>query len=154
MNKIIFIIGVTFLCISISCKDRERPLSQHIAVTQEQNISIEYKAFSRGYFMAVSVDENRIKKYNDHTLKEFDSKKCSKKDWTSVLLCLDKITLEKIAELPAPSNKSSLDRKAQAQLKITSGKEIYTSANFDHGNPPEELKLLVDTILALTKSMN
>lgn len=151
MKKIICILGVTFLF--ISCKEANLSVSQHIAVAQEHPISIEYKAFSRGYFMAIFVDENIIKKYNDHTLKEFDSKKCSQKDWDLILHYLDTITLEKIAELSVPSNKSSLDKKAQAQLKITSGTEVYTSISFDHGYPPAELKLLIDTILALTKNM-
>ena len=153
MNKIIIILAVTFLCICISCKEKEVSLSQYFSTTQEKNISIEYMAFSRGYFMVISMDENLIKKYKNRTLKEFDSKKCSEKDWTSVLLYLDTIVVEKIAELTPPDNKSFSDRTAQAQLKIISGKETYTSINFDHGNPPEKLKPLVDIILSSTKSM-
>jgi len=151
MDKVIFILGVSFLF--ISCKEKEGSLSQHFSTTQEKNILIEYKAFSRGYFMAISIDENLIKKYKDRTLKEFHSQKCSEQNWASILLYLDTIAVEKIDRLTAPENKSSLDRKAQAQLKIISGKNTYTSVSFDHGNPPKELKLLVDTILSLTEQM-
>jgi len=151
MSKIIITLGVTFLFISY--KEREPSVSQYIAVAQEHLISVEYTAFSRGYFMAISIDENFIKKYKDPTHKEFDSKKCTEKDWNSVLLNLDAIAVDKIDQLIPPDNKSFSDRSAQAQLKIISGKEIYTSVNFDHGNPPEKLKPLVDIIISLTKNM-
>ncbi|MDH7446284.1 hypothetical protein [Aquimarina sp. 2201CG14-23] len=149
---------VLFLCTQFlfflgSCGQPKTIIQNGTTYNQQNITTIQYDAFSRGYFLAVSIDKDQIKKFKDRNLKEFDTKNCTEKDWNKVLLLINDIELKKINTLQAPSDKRTFDGAAHARLKIISGDKIYTSAGFDHGNPPEDLKVLVNTILSLTESI-
>jgi hypothetical protein len=52
------------------------------------------------------------------------------------------IKLTKIADLIAPSNKRFSDKALSANFIIKKNDISYISSDFDHGNPPKELKEL------------
>ncbi|WP_378180048.1 hypothetical protein [Aquimarina sp. SS2-1] len=150
MQRILFSISlVVFLG---SCKETQ-VIAQNTFANQENILLVEYDAISRGYFFAVKITNDSITKFKDRSKQESVSKPCSKKGWSEIISSLKKLELEKISDLKAPSDKRTFDGAAHAQLKITTTKETYTSTSFDDGNPPQELKPLVNTILSLTESI-
>ena len=58
------------------------------------------------------------------------------------------IKLSEIANLTAPSNKRFTDNALSAKFTIKKNNTSYESIEFDHGNPPKELK---DIYLLLEK---
>ena len=72
-------------------------------------------------------------------------------EWQKIIEAFQKIHLEELPNLEAPSKKRFYDGAAIANLKITYKDKIYESASFDHGNAPSEIKKLVDKINALVK---
>lgn len=141
----------TFL--SIPFNKKQYVIHKAKPIQELEIIQIEYKASSRGTFMQINIDKNFIKKSTDRTLKHIDSKKCSKTDWDMIMSLIKDIRLDHIGDLKMSSNKRHTDAALHAQLKVISRDSIYTSASFDHGNPPKEIKLLVNTILSLSESI-
>ncbi|MBQ4820006.1 DUF4377 domain-containing protein [Aquimarina sp. MMG016] len=145
--------SLQYSLVRIISKEKTKTIAQNIASTQNEPKSIVYNAFSRGYFITAEINKSAIKKFKDRNLQDFDSKKCNKKDWDNILSHIKKIDIKNISELKAPSEKRTFDGAAHAQLKIIVGDQTYTSSSFDHGNPPEEIKALVNTILSLAESI-
>ncbi len=121
--------------------------------SQEDIQSIEYDALSRGYFINLKINQNTIEKSTDREMKSIVSKKCLEKDWDAISSLLESVEIDQISELEAPSGKRLFDGAPHAQLKITTNRNMYISAGFDHGNPPKEIKELVDQILSLSESI-
>lgn len=76
--------------------------------------------------------------------------KLSKSDWNSLLDLLSKVDAEKIKDLKAPSEKRFYDGAMIAGLKVIYKDKTYESASFDHGNPPAEIKDLVNKIIEVS----
>ncbi len=150
--------SLKYTLVKILSKEKDASFKNHASVDttteQEKKISyVVYEAFSRGSFFYLKINETTIEKSIDRSLKNPASKKCSKKEWQNILSYIEKINLEKISELQAPSEKSHTDRALQAQLKISTPDLTFTSSNFDHGNPPKEIESLVNTMLSLAESI-
>ena len=62
-----------------------------------------------------------------------------------------KVDLEEIPNLKAPTEKLFHDGAAMANLKVTYKGKTYESQTFDNGFPPEKIKNLVNTILSFSK---
>ncbi|MDJ0644462.1 MAG: hypothetical protein QNJ57_00625 [Flavobacteriaceae bacterium] len=74
------------------------------------------------------------------------------KDWDHIIELVNEIKLDKIHSLEAPSDDRSTDRKMIAVVIITLGnKVVYTSSSFDDGNPPHQLKNLIEKLFAISK---
>ena len=63
-----------------------------------------------------------------------------------------KVELENLSLFKAPSKRREIDGAAIAKLKVIKNENEYTSTNFDHGNPPLEIKNLVNYIISLSQS--
>ena len=79
------------------------------------------------------------------------SQEISDADWKILIADFEKIDLEQIPNLKAPSEKRFYDGAAIANLKIIYKEKIYESTSFDHGNAPSEIKEIVDKINDLVK---
>ncbi|GAA4273295.1 hypothetical protein GCM10022258_25890 [Aquimarina gracilis] len=149
--------SLQYSLLKIISKEKDNSIAQNIPAKSQESqsdiISIEYQAVSRGTFFQVSVSEKFIQKTIDRNLKTIDSRKCSKKDWETIQSLIQNIDLNTINALKAPTDKRLFDGAAHAQLKISYKTKIFTSNGFDHGNPPEEIKQLVNTILSLSESI-
>ena len=132
---------------------QSKPLNQVIPLGKEEVLSITYEALSRGAFYQVKIDKQLIEKFNDRSLKNSETKKCSQKEWLKIQSELEKINLEKMKELKVPSNKKSFDGAMHAKLIVVFPSQTFTSVNFDHGNPPEQIVPLVNTMLSLAESI-
>lgn len=73
----------------------------------------------------------------------------SEGDWNDLVRQFDKMDLEKIETYADPSQERFYDGAAIANLTVEYNGKTYRSKDFDHGNPPHELKAIVDQIFSL-----
>ncbi len=149
--------SLQYSLLKILSKEKDQTVGQnmtHSTPIQQQEVSdIVYEASTRGSFFQIKINKDLIQKTKDRSLKEINSKKCSKEDWDTILSFLKNTPIEKIGDLTPPTDKRATDAALHAKLKIITKTNTYTSIGFDHGNPPDEIKQLVKTILSLSESI-
>ena len=112
----------------------------------KDSISIEYKAVTRGSQISLLANsEGIIYKSYDKNLEL----KISEHQWDEITVLVLNIDLDKIKNLIPPSTESHLDRAMIGSLLINKNGKIYESSTFDHGNPPSEIKKLIDILFEL-----
>jgi hypothetical protein len=107
------------------------------------NVVIEYSAVTRGTSIEIKVTSKEIKYKKNEATKVVSLVAKQRKVFEELL---EKINLENLETFIVPTSNSHSDRALQAALKITKNEKIYVSQTFDHGNPPKELKTLLDWI--------
>ena len=117
-----------------------------------QTTVIEYVANTRGFYKKITVQNQMVlvskdRKGNDKPVQI----KISDSDWKKLIADFQEINLDEVPNLKAPSEKRFYDGAAIANLKIIYKDKTYESTNFDHGNPPAEIKKLVVLINELDK---
>ncbi|NHF60331.1 hypothetical protein FK220_013335 [Flavobacteriaceae bacterium TP-CH-4] len=120
---------------------------------EEESLSIIYEAMTRGSSFHCAVTKGRISVKSSGKTITMETRAIAKKDWQEVEQQLKTVLLEHIGNLEAPSAESQTDRARIATLKVKRGDKIFESAPFDEGNPPKELKPLIDKILALAETV-
>lgn len=116
---------------------------------QSKKVVFEYEAITRGSSKTVTVDEGVIKTQQSLGGKQsMDSEPMDKAKWNAILAAAEKVNLDGLETLKRPSTKSYVDAAYAARLKVTVDGKEYTSAGFDHGNPPAEIKELVTAIVS------
>ncbi|WP_264566119.1 hypothetical protein [Flavobacterium sp. N3904] len=122
---------------------------------QSQNLDmetakIEYTANSRGLYNNTVVENKTVAVTNTRDGKPV-SNSLTDAQWSSLIKEFQKVNLEEIQSLKAPTEKRFHDGAAMANLKITYKGKTYESQTFDNGFPPEKIKKLVNTILSFSK---
>lgn len=112
-----------------------------------------YKAHTRGSNLEYALDNSSIKAKTNGFDGRNGEAALLEDDKKEIQAFIDTLTLENISNLTPPSQNSALDRALIAQVQITKNGKKFESANFDHGNPPVELKPLIDKILALIETV-
>src|SRR6187431_274263 len=111
---------------------------------------IEYTANSRGLYNNTVIENKTVS-----VTKTRDGKSVSNPltdaDMNALISEFQKVNLEEIPSLKAPTQKRFHDGAAMANLKITYKGETYESQTFDNGFPPEKIKNLVNTLLSFSK---
>lgn len=141
MKKIIAIILVLAACFGCA--------SQSSLKKQEDNITVEYRAMTRGRSVELKVTKVSISGYSKGRVESEVNKPTPAKDWDIVLAELEKINLDKLMEIQPPSKKHQYDGAMAASVTITAGDKTYRSATFDHGNPSAEIATLVNKLITL-----
>jgi len=119
-----------------------------------KNTVIEYSARTRGFSQLVVIKNQEITIDTDRRgVKSKQSQKISDADWKILVSEFQKLELDKIKDLKAPTNKSSTDAAAMGQLLITHKEIKYTSQSFDNGNPPVAIAEFVNKAVEITKSI-
>jgi PBP1b-binding outer membrane lipoprotein LpoB len=113
-------------------------------------ISFEYEASTRGAYKKVVVTKDSIVTIQDRSMKDMVSKPTPKGDWDRLTAFAEKVNLEGLEALKAPSNKNHADAALAANLKVIKDGKTYGSTTFDHGNPPAEIAPLVNRIIAMS----
>ena len=112
----------------------------------KDSISIEYKAVTRGSQISLLANsEGIIYKSYDKNLEL----KISEDQWNEIKDLVFSIDLDAMKNLIPPSTESHTDRAMIGSLLINKNGQIYESSTFDHGNPPSEIKELIDTLFEL-----
>lgn len=118
---------------------------------QSKTVTFDYEAITRGSSKTVTVDEKVIKTQQALGGKQtMVSEPLDKAKWNAILAAAEKVNLDGLETLKRPSTKSYADAAYAARLKVTVDGKEYTSAGFDHGNPPAEIKELVTQILSFS----
>ncbi len=114
--------------------------------------SVTYTAMTRGSSYTCIVKKESI--HIDSSVdKENQKRNISLKEWESVSALIDSSTLNDIHKFEAPTKESATDRARIATLVLMVEGKTYESAPFDEGNPPEELRPLIEMILRLAKTV-
>jgi hypothetical protein len=110
---------------------------------------IEYTANSRGLYNNTVVENKTVAFTNTRDGKPV-SNSLTDTQWKNLVAEFQKVNLEEIPNLKAPTEKRFHDGAAMANLKITYKGKTFESQTFDHGYPPEKIKKLVNTILSFS----
>ena len=113
---------------------------------------VEYVANTRGFYKKIVVQNKTITVSKDRRGDDNPTPvKTADADLQKIIEAFQKVDLDELPNLEAPSKKRFYDGAAIANLKITYKDKTYESSSFDHGNPPSEIKKLVTIINALVK---
>ena len=107
-------------------------------------LKITYNAETRGSFINVLFENKNI------TFKKNNSTKTNQLteiENEAIINALKEINLTEINSLKAPSDNRFSDGALSAKFIITKDDSVYTSSEFDHDNPPEELKYLFSLLI-------
>lgn len=118
--------------------------------TDMKTAVIEYEAQTRGMYQKVLVENQTVFVANNRDEKPVEVK-ISDEDWTDLTAEFEKLDLEAIPNLKAPTEKRFYDGAAIANLKITYKGKTYETKAFDHGFPPAEIKKIVTKLVSFTQ---
>lgn len=151
MKKIISIL-ILAVIVATGCKTAQtQAQSQKLAGS---TVKYNYHAVTRGSMIDIAIDEKDIYPYkgrpnaNDIAV---PYKKTDAKEWAELLQATENIDLEKLEEIAVPSKKHQFDGAMAATLTITVDGKSYETPTFDHGNPPAEVKKLVEKIIEISE---
>jgi len=147
MKKILSLLLVTTALVT-GCSSSKTSASADKKASAD--ISFEYSAMTRGSFKKVIVKQDTIVTVTDRAMKTATSKALSTADWNSLVSASRKVKVESLETLEVPSKKHQFDGALAANLQIIKGGTTYQSATFDDGNPPAEIKELVEKIITLS----
>lgn len=113
---------------------------------------LEYTANTRGFYQKITVQNQMVTISKDRSGNDKPvATKISDKNWKELVSYFEAVELDNLATLKAPSEKRFHDGAAIANLKIVYKDKTYETSAFDHGNPPEAIKKLVDKINSFAK---
>ncbi|MBT8234752.1 MAG: hypothetical protein KJO04_01040 [Bacteroidia bacterium] len=72
-------------------------------------------------------------------------------EWDVLLSLIEAIELKKLDDMEASTSLQEVDGAPIAGLMVKTMEKRFKSPNFDHGNPPEEIKPLVNAVLELAE---
>lgn len=111
---------------------------------------IEYSAMSRGYYKKIVVQNQTVSVTNKRDAQAVENT-IKKTDWDKIVAEFEKINLESIPTLKAPTEKRFYDGAAIGNLKITQNQKTYETPGFDNGFPPKEIEKLVNLLTDFAK---
>lgn len=118
--------------------------------TDMTTTQIEYSAVSRGLYKKILVQNESVSVTNNRN-EEAVKTKIEASKWNKIVAEFEKVNLESIPELKAPTEKRFYDGAAIGNLKITSNGKTYETKGFDNGFPPKEIEKLVNLLVDFAK---
>jgi len=120
--------------------------------TNENVPTIFYEANTRGFFLALKVENQVLYTSSDRDFKEYSNKiQISDTDWKEISELAKAVDLEKVRDLKWPTEKRYYDGAAFANIIFESKEIKYPANGFDHGFPPAEIEKLVTKITKLAE---
>ena len=118
-----------------------------------ETLVIQYEANTRGFYQKLIVQNHTISSTDDRKgMKTPIVQKISDADWNALIIEFNKVDLEGLPNLKAPTEKRFYDGAAIAGLKITFKGKTFETTNFDHGFPPMEIQKVVEIVNILFKA--
>ncbi len=149
MKILSYLAVLLFACSSCNSK------KMTVASTNEkyETLVIHYEANTRGFYQKLIVQKRIISATNDRNgEKNPIVQKISDAEWNELIFEFNKVDLENLPNLKAPTEKRFYDGAAIAGLKITFNGKTFETTNFDHGFPPMEIQKVVEIVNSLFKS--
>ncbi len=119
-------------------------------LADRKTVLIAYNASSRGLYRNIVVENQKATIAKSRGEQPVVTK-ITDADWKIVVTEFQKIALDSLSKLKAPTKKRFYDGAASANLKIIYKRKTYESQSFDHGFPPEKIKKLVTILVLLTE---
>ena len=111
------------------------------AQTTKERIFIKYEAITRGSFIEITTSLDSISYKDTNTTKTVQ---LSKKATAKISSLISALKLHKLKEFQVSSINSARDAALQATFSIIKNGKSYKTLPFDHGNPPKEIKFLIE----------
>lgn len=140
-----FLFSILALLLTVKECDQKKSVKEQLVNT------IEYTAISRGSFQEVIINDQTISIKKDRNSEPI-IKSCTDEFWNDIMQTINSIDVESMNNLVAPTQKRLHDGAAHANIKITIDGKTYETQGFDHGFPPEEMKILSEKVLESTVS--
>lgn len=145
MKILIASINIILVLSGIHCQNQSKNVNieKNINATPQKTKieKIELTEQTRGFHTIITfTPKSKISSFNG----EKKQASMSPSDWERISRQAAAIDLSKISTLEAPTSGRHSDQAMISNLIITSNGTTYTSANFDSGNPPKELKSLYE----------
>ena len=120
--------------------------------SKESAPTIFYEANTRGFFLALKVENQVLYTSSDKDFKAYSNKiEISDTDWKEIVALAKNVDLEKVKDLKWPTEKRYYDGAAFANIIFESKGVKYPANGFDHGFPPAEIEKLVTKITKLAE---
>ena len=114
--------------------------------------TIFYEANTRGFFLALKVENQVLYTSNERDFKAYSNKiEISDTDWKEIVALAKNVDLEKVKDLKWQTEKRYYDGAAFANIIFESKGVKYPANGFDHGFPPAEIEKLVTKITKLAE---
>ena len=116
-----------------------------------QGLQFEYTALTRGSYKRVIATPEGLTVTNGRDA-EPQTVALSTADWNNLVDFYQKNIEKKLSglqDLEAPSKKHQYDGALAATLTVMVGDQLFRTPSFDHGNPPAQIKGLVDEMVRL-----
>ncbi len=122
------------------------------AKSNQEQVTLEYTAISRGKYQRILIDNAHISVQNTRsaTPKIIN---CSQAHWKTLMEALKGMDVETLPKLKGPTQKRLFDGAATANLTITYNAHNYKTPGFDHGSPHESIAPLIKEILTIAKNI-
>ena len=149
MKKILSVLILT-VTVAIGCSSSKATANEATAKKGE-GLEFEYTAITRGRYRQINVTANGVALIEKPNATP-TTVAISTTDWNALVDFYEKKVAKNVQNLntiEVPSKKHQFDGALAATLTIKSGDTAYTTPTFDHGNPPAEVKVLVDKIIEL-----
>lgn len=125
--------------------------SQQENKMQNEELTISYERMTRGFYEKIWITKNTVSVTNDRNLTDVKTATIDNESWNKLLSMLGDVDVNTLSQLEAPTKDHQFDGAAMATLEIDKNKEIYKTNIFDHGNPPQSIKAIVDKVLSMGK---
>lgn len=137
--KTLIITIIAFLSITVDrCSNADKKIIQDMAV--------EYDVFTRGSFDKTILKKDSVVIVDKTSNQQVQSYPLSDKEWKEIVEAAKKIDRSKIKEYKSSTDNRLSDGAKTAQLSVIYQDQMYQTNQFDQGNPPTELKALVDKV--------
>ena len=119
-----------------------------------KNTIVDYTASTRGFYQHIVITNQTVAVSSQRDLKTMPTAtKISAADWKILVNEFQKLKLDNIKDLAAPSDKRASDAAAFGQLKITHHEKEYLSNEFDNGNPPTDIAKFTNKVTEIAKKI-
>jgi hypothetical protein len=150
MKNILSILALT-LVIATGCKSSKANAYASGEKVARGGTSYEYHAYTRGTKLDIVIKDGTIAAHKGRPGEAVAEPREYYVFEDSILTeKASKINLDNLETLEVPSKKHQFDGAMAATLTITANGKTYTTPTFDHGNPPAEVKPLVDKIIEIS----
>ena len=113
---------------------------------------ITYLAVSRGLYLRITIANDSISFTNNSQVKSEVVYGIPQREKETLYSLINDINIKSLPHLQVPSTRHQIDGVAIATLGVTTANKAYKTSAFDHGNPPEPIKSIVEKMLSI-KSM-
>lgn len=141
------ILFISLFLMSEECNQPKNSAQQDL-----KNMKVNYQAITRGFFKQITFEEAFMTYSEDPNLQSIDTFKLVDADWKAILRLLNKLDLDNLETLVAPTDKRLYDGAAHANIIVNDAKKEFTSASFDEGYPPKQIEELVNKMLSISKN--